>query len=145
MSKILRRRETKRNYYLKNKEKVKEIQREQYQVDVENTTSNKEKLNSLRRERYNLNTENRDKKVAYYLENKEILNQKKKERYFKTQNSRSDYIPRPSNHKPIKSWKSPELIRNFLESIKQELGISEYTDWYRVSRSLVDKFGGKKY
>jgi hypothetical protein len=42
----------------------------------------------------------------------------------------------------IKSWKSPELVREFFESIAEQLNISSHPDWYRISYDQIRNLGG---
>src|SRR5689334_9639565 len=44
--------------------------------------------------------------------------------------------------KVLKSWKTPEVVRDYFESIKSKLHISHYTDWYRISRTQIMELGG---
>ena len=44
--------------------------------------------------------------------------------------------------KVLKSWKTPELVRDYFESIKAKLHISHYSGWYRISRTQIRDLGG---
>jgi hypothetical protein len=43
---------------------------------------------------------------------------------------------------PKKSWKTPEEVRQFLESIAKKLQVTESSDWYRVGVDQMKQLGG---
>jgi hypothetical protein len=89
----------------------------------------------------------------YYLENKDVLREWHREYNNRNKTSRQEYfrkyyvrsLENPNNYSPrydIKSWKSPEIVREYFESIASLLGVVTHTDWYRVSRPQVGELGG---
>lgn len=97
-----------------------------------------------RRWNYNFhkgNSESR-KKIhrEYYSSKKETLNEQCRLNYSFTRPLLEQYHPHPN---PNHSWKSPELVREYFESLGKQLRIAHFTDWYRISRSQVGLLGGK--
>jgi hypothetical protein len=111
----------KRENYFRNKSKVSQHQRDykrQYRI----------------RKKDHVTETNRE----YYARNKERATQD----YLDTKSNPDDYFPRAS---PAKSWKSPELVREYFESIASDLKVSISTDWYRISRPQIVSLGGMFY
>jgi hypothetical protein len=125
------RRAYQREYYIRNigKEKNRKESENAKQYPREYTDRNKEKKqdydHSISQEKYARTKDTiRDYSLRYYLQNR---------------TSSDIYSPRD---KAVKSWKTPELVREYFESIRGKLLITNYTDWYRISQTQLAKLGG---
>jgi hypothetical protein len=107
-----------RQFYLRNKDNVK-LATNQYYV------RNKNNLKQSMRE--------------YYSLNKLALNRSMREHYIRSKQNPDLYSPRVNS---LKSWKTPEDVREYFESVAKELLISDHTDWYRVSNAQISGYGG---
>jgi hypothetical protein len=151
-------RERKRLYYLRNKDSIGDSNREKYVGD-----SNLKDYGVRRKEsrsQYVRNYGMRNKLSRsqylrdYYIRNKDIISELKRDNYTRNKRNfreyrRQHYIRSkefPELYSPrditIKSWKTPELVRDFFDAIGKKLSISNYTDWYRVSRPQILYLGG---
>jgi hypothetical protein len=106
------------DYYLRNKKLKQEYFRDYY-------IRNKSTISDYRRQYYTSNKRSvREANRKNYIRNKEHP-----ELYFRRENA-------------SKSWKTPELVREYFESISKALSITDYTDWYRISFPQVGNLGG---
>jgi hypothetical protein len=136
------------DYYIRNKDERRESMRDYYrrngdrrkEYDHAYCVRKKDKIRDYYRA-YNIrNTaEVKQSKRDYYLRNKDDILKAKRGYYLRTMESPETYSPRNA---AFKSWKSPELVREFFDAIGRQLSISHHTDWYRVSRPQVVKLGG---
>jgi hypothetical protein len=138
-------RESKRQYRIKNKDKMqgyydqykdslKEYHR-QYQI------RNRNKVNESNREYYFRNGDKRrEESRQYNFRNKDM--RKERQFYSRSHQNPDSYLPRRIE---VKSWKTPELVREYFESIAKQLHVTDYTDWYRISRPLIDNLGGMPF
>lgn len=90
---------------------------------------------------------NRDKKKDYYR-SYHLQNQGRKREYFQkycrqNEDKVKDYRVEKCASSSLKSWRTPELVRSYLVSVAQELRISSYDDWYRISRPQLALIGGR--
>jgi hypothetical protein len=111
------RRQYLREYYHRNDEDIKEGSRRFHHRNKENIS---------------------DRKRAYYSRNKDAWQVNNHWHHIQNRTSSGVYSPR----KPKKSWNIPELVRSYFESIKGQLLIVNYTDWYRISYAQIAKLGG---
>jgi hypothetical protein len=132
--------ESNRQHYLQNKDKVSELNRK-YRV------ANKEKLREAKDyheelERHCL-LENKAKKREYDRRyrrlNKDKLRESKRNYRLQSLENPETYTPRTM---ACKSWKTPASVREYFESISQQLHVAEHTDWYRISRVQIYGLGG---
>jgi hypothetical protein len=135
-----------RDYYHENKKKRIESRREYdrayYSANKAAKVSYHREYKNRREEKmkeyfrdYDRNVRNKDTKRDFHLRNKERIINNRREHYY----SQKDINSLPEANK---SWKSPELIREYFESIKGTLLIANHTDWYRISRAQLAKLGG---
>lgn len=123
--------ESDRQYYLRNKAKLVERARqyrnrgENIQKDRDYRFRNKAKIEEQRR--------------YYYRQNKARITEKMLLFYLRRHKNPSAYSPRII---PYKSWKTPEIVRAFFESVATRLHVSTPSDWYRVSRAQMAALGG---
>lgn len=105
-----------------------------------------DKSNKENRKDYNLN---------YNIRNKEHKREGWREYYklqvdSKKKYNRNYYIRKKiatrccSNYSPrdVHSWKSREEVRSFFDAIAPGLGVSKFSDWYRIARFQIDDQGG---
>lgn len=122
-----------RRYRTENKDKLNELQRHYFD-------QYKDKQNDY--QRY-YRAQNKDKSVAmqrqYYVLKQHERRLSRRMRYIRQHAKRDAYQPRNG---ATKSWKTPELVREYLDSIAERLAISTFTDWYRVSREQILALGG---
>jgi hypothetical protein len=123
--KLLEKKDYNRDFYLRNQDNIRDAKRAYY---VQKKDDKKEYnrfyyLRSKAKRRRPLDF-NREYQQNYYIQNKE--------------NSEL-YTPRESL---LKSWKSPELVREYFDSIATQLHISNHSDWYRISRLQIGDLGG---
>jgi hypothetical protein len=114
---------------------------------------NKDKKKEYDRE-YNLRYRNVEYHRQYYLRNRDSKKDATREYEMrhkdKIRDSKRRYRirnhPNPETYHPrdiqSKSWKSPDLVREFFNSIANQLHISNYNDWYRVSMSQIQSLEG---
>jgi hypothetical protein len=126
------RNELKRDYdrfhYTQNDTNIRKSQREY-------ATRNQDNLNESGKDHYSRNKENmREIRSEYNSRNEDT----RRAYYVGHRSSTGVYAARLSS----KSWKTPELVRAYFDSIKGTLLIADYTDWYRVSRTQIAKHGG---
>lgn len=84
----------------------------------------------------------------YYLQNAD------KNADYRAQNDRTDYLQQyslgkkefnRSAHGYLRtnlSWKTPDLVREYFESVASQLNISTIGDWYRISKKQLDQYKG---
>jgi hypothetical protein len=82
---------------------------------------------------------NRDSKCEFYVQNRANLRETQRSYYVRNPENPATYSPRSV---VIKSWKTPESVREYFDSIAEQLHISDYVDWYRVSRAQIASLGG---
>jgi hypothetical protein len=121
-----------REYYDQNKDSRKDTVREYHH-------RNKENISESGRAYYSRNKDNsQDVHRGYRHRNKETLRDRKLAYYLQHRTSSHVYSPRKSRA----SWRTQESVRAYFDSIKGQLLIVNYTDWYRISRSQITKLGG---
>jgi hypothetical protein len=126
-----------RQYLLHNKDKIKEV-KQQYRQLHKDRVRESDRLYRL---------ENRDKikeskrlsDTLYRIRNKDKLRETMREKYLQNHKTPNSYIPRGA---VLKSWKSPNSVRKYFDSIGKELHVSNYEDWYRISRVQIRDLGG---
>jgi hypothetical protein len=111
-------RDSKRLYTLRNRNEKKEYNR-QYEL------KNKDKI--------------RTTKCEYRLENSNRLREYQLRYRLRNHKNPESYVPRNIVRK---SWKSPESVREYFESVAKRLFISAHTDWYRISSDQIRELGG---
>jgi hypothetical protein len=111
-------RESSRNYYIRNKDEKLEYTREYY-------NRNKVDIKQSKHDHY---LRNKDKKGTYH-----------QQQYVANKDDPNLYSPREL---PTKSWKTPQQVRDYFDSIAQHLCISSHIDWYRISRLQVGALRG---
>jgi hypothetical protein len=104
-----------RQYYLRYQSHIRQSNREYY-----NDNKNSRKI-------YERN---------YYIRNKDIMKGYYRDYYIKNKENPGPYI------RHNKSWKTPELVRKYFDSIAHLLSVSSYMDWYRISRAQIRQLGG---
>lgn len=119
-----------RHYYLQNEDKKKLYDRRYY-------AQHEDKKKEYARQRYLLNE---DKAKEYYLLNKNHVKEVTRRYRLLNHKSPETYLPRAS---PTRSWKSPENVREYFDSIAKQLHITSHSDWYRVSVVQLAQLGGK--
>lgn len=85
----------------------------------------------------------------YRSQNRELLRERQRQHYIKKQDTTRNYLPRKKYVVLLftvihvsKSWKNQEKVREFLESVKEQLHITDRCDWYRISRVQICEVGG---
>jgi hypothetical protein len=79
---------------------------------------------------------------AYYLKNKNSIIAKQRELYIlKKKKENENYIHSPRKE-TLYSWKNRESTRKYFETASKLLHISDFSDWYRISRSQIQQTGG---
>jgi hypothetical protein len=113
---------------------------------------------------YSSLSRNKDNKREYYIRNKDFKSRYDSEYYIRNTNDKREsshryYIRNKDNRKKynreyylrrrevrrsneMKSWKSPEVVREYFESIVNRLSVSNFSDWYRISRAQIGILGG---
>lgn len=81
----------------------------------------------------------RESKRQYYFRNKDRIGESLQQYYVRTHKTPDIYLRRNDF---LKSWKSPELVRDYFSSVAGQLQISKHSDWYRVSRGQLCELGG---
>jgi hypothetical protein len=132
-------REYKRNYYNQNKDNTVESKRE---YDRLYSKANKDSMRAYIRK---YNTRNKDK-LKYSIREYVHRNKENIRDYIGEYHNGNCLFRTDSNNYPRKtsrkSWKTPEVVRDYFESMKRQLLIVNYTDWYRISRTQLVKLGG---
>jgi hypothetical protein len=112
----------------------KKLYNEQYHLQ-----HNDKEIESKRRYRL----ENKDRKREYFRRynylNKDKIRDSNRQYRVEHHSNPEIYLPRNIESK---SWKSPELVREYFESIAKQLNISNFSDWYRISRMQVIELEG---
>jgi hypothetical protein len=150
-------RERKRLYYLRNKDKLVESNRKYYVGSQDNGRVKASRTKDAR-SHYLREYAKRNSRAQYlrdyYLQNKDTITECKSQNYKRNQANyreyrRQHYIRNKEYPEkyfrreiPIKSWKTPESVRTYLDSIANALMLYSHTDWYRVSRPQMALFGG---
>lgn len=122
-----------RVYGFLNKDKKKEYDRLYH-------SEHKTKIEEMTREFRLRNKELKvDSNRRYNAENRDKI--RESNRHYRIENhfNPGTYLPRDSESR---SWKTPELVRDYFEAIAKRLHVSEHTDWYRISRATIGKEGG---
>jgi hypothetical protein len=137
-----------RQYRLKNEHKLKDAYDEYYLLNKDRISEamrdyglqNMDKKRDYDR-RYNLQTKDKKKEShrQYRKQNQDKIRELKREYHRDNHDSPASYYPRQALNK---SWKSPELVREYFESIAQQLHISDFSDWYRISRGQIKSLDG---
>jgi hypothetical protein len=83
---------------------------------------------------------NHDNKRKEYLRQYELENMEM--RAFLRKERREAKVSSRATVSVGRTLKSPALIREFFESLRAQLHISNYTDWYRISRPQIYQLGG---
>jgi hypothetical protein len=140
-----------RLYYLQNEDKKKDSAQRYYSQNEER------KKNSNRR--YRLENEDKSKDYSrkysaeneskmkeylrgYNLQHKDLARESNRQYRIRTHDHPETYLPRVTTTTTLKSWKTPELVREYFDSIAGRLQIANSTDWYRVSRAQIRSLGG---
>lgn len=127
------RRESQQRYNDRNRDKINESKRKYY-------ATNKDFAKESNRDYY---LKNKDKKREYDHEyrllNKPKIRDSKRRNYLRKLENSDSYR---SLNSESKSWKTPETVRSYFDSIAGQLSISDPTDWYRISRVQIRDFGG---
>lgn len=108
-----------RQYYLQTEEKKKDSARRYY-------AQNEDREKALKR--------------GYRLENGDKRREYGREYHVRKLQNPETYVPRSTANK---SWKTPELVRAFFDSIAKQLHILEPSDWYRISNYQIIALGGQ--
>lgn len=126
------------DYYFRHKDKVRLSKQRYY-------TRNKDGIRGAQRNYY---AQNKDNSREYYLRNKTNILESKRRYYLRKKSE--DALDSSAAHLPYLvrltenlSWKTPEAVREYFDSVAKQLNISHYTDWYRISRPQILSFGGK--
>jgi hypothetical protein len=148
-------RERKRNYRIENKDmlrayalrnlnKTREYERE-YRLRNKDKLDDYESLyrslNKSKKRDYDVRNKRQIEASTrqYYLRNKDRIKDSSRENYIRQHVHPAVYSPRQAS---FKSWKSAATVREYFESISNELSISHFSDWYRVSNLQIRYFGG---
>jgi hypothetical protein len=129
-----------REYYRRNKDSMKESMREYhrtYYFQHKNHTG--EDVYQFQRERIcnELRKRNREEaNRAYYLRNKD--KNRERESYIRAVKKSAGSTRLMGR----RSLKTPALVRDYIEALGKQLHISDYTDWYRISRTQITNVGG---
>jgi hypothetical protein len=134
--------ESKSSYYLRNLEIKREYasHKDPKWRDRDNGPRNKKKDREYVRQ-YLVRTKDQKRVYdrQYRLDNKDKARDYSRLKYLRNHGNPASYNPR---HAALKSWRAPELVREYFESIAKQLQISDYTDWYRISRLQIYDLGG---
>jgi hypothetical protein len=120
------------NYYFRHKDKIRLSKRDYY-------IRNRDDIRESHRKYY---VENKDNLKDYYLRNKDSTRESKRRYYIRKKENPETYLSYLARETENKSWKSPELVREYFESVANQLHISDYSDWYRISRPQMLFYGG---
>jgi hypothetical protein len=158
--------EAKQQYYLSNLDKIRKARREHYLRKKSTTTSdNLSKLDDANREskaRYRMNNKEMEREYCrrydleneairkvyhrrYHARNGEVLREHRRENYVRLHGGDSHHLRPPETIATSvlkRSWNCPSSVREFFESLNNELHISTFSDWYRISRSQMYYLGG---
>lgn len=130
--------ETVANYALQNKDKLKEYYRLNY-------SRNNDRMNESST-RYCLQNKDRMKELwmQYYLRNKDKRKDSSMEYNRQTMDKRKEYrrLRFVSRRKIYQSWDTPEKARQYFDSIALKLNITNFADWYRISRDQISSVRG---
>lgn len=133
-------REYDRRYYLLNKDKKGSLVK-QYHL------RNKDKISAAKRDYYILNKSDLAKaNRSYHARNADRVRELKREFYVRHRDhdNLAAYHPRTVDQLRLRSWRTPEQVREFFDSIAPRLQIAHHADWYRVSRELICELGGMR-
>jgi hypothetical protein len=137
-----------RRYHLQNKHKRFESNR---QYDLDNADRKREYDREYHRRHKAKISES---KRLYYVQNQDLLqeltrrySQQHKDKIrdvnrqhrVRNHSNPEAYLPRNIESK---SWKSPDLVREYFESITHQLHISNFSDWYRISTEQLKDLEG---
>jgi hypothetical protein len=152
-----------RQYYVQNDDSVREAKR-RYRLRTEDTTKeyfhqyyleNHANKKDYARQYFLLNKEkkresNRQYDALNHVQRKEYLRQYQLRNKNKMKESsdryryRANMNPNTFRRAPLKSWKSPEIVREYFDSIAVQFHIATYTDWYRISSIQIRHLGGMR-
>jgi hypothetical protein len=122
-----------RQYRSQSKEKKKEHYR-QYNIE------NKSAIRESKRQYFRENEERKKEHYRQYrLFNKDKIRDSKRLYHFRRHANPESYLPRSTSNK---SWRDSENVRKYFDSIAEQLRISIYSDWYRISRFQVKDLEG---
>lgn len=115
-----------RQYYLQNKDKNTELR-------ISGEMGDYQRGYSLR---------NNEKTAEYRKRSKDwkVANRQYYRQY--SRGKREYYQLYRGNQKSNLSWKTPDLVRSYFDSIAARLNISNFADWYRISKKQMDQYGG---
>jgi hypothetical protein len=102
-------------------------------------TRNKGRSELIRHYRLGNKSNIRESQRKYRGRNKDRVRETLQDYYLRHHDNPEIYLPRNNE---AKSWKTPELARDYFESIAKQLAISTHSDWYRISRDQVRNLGG---
>jgi hypothetical protein len=127
------RRDYSRDYLLRKSDDLKEKNHQFY-------IRNKDNIKEKSRNYYVGNkVDRKDYDHKYYVRNRDNWREWNRKYYFQSIEFPETYVSRDAANK---SWKSPELVREYFESIGKKLGISIHADWYLISRFQLVNLGG---
>jgi hypothetical protein len=142
-----------RQYYLQTKDKRRNSKHEYY-LRFRDRNQEKMKVSDNRYQPLNKNgydrlyysqksDKRRDTKRVYdrlyRAQNKDKIKESFRAKYILNRENPDAYLPRISE---FYSWKSPELVRQYFDSISKQLLINDHNDWYRISRAQIRNIGG---
>jgi hypothetical protein len=109
------------------------------QYQREYRVRNRDKLQEWNREYNNTKECSLESKREYNFRNKD-----RRRKYYLDYYIRKNYNPESylARNDLFKSWRTPELVRKYFDSIAEQLHIADYYDWYRISRSQLRNLGG---
>jgi hypothetical protein len=126
-----------RQYFLNNKPAITEKQR-QYRI------ANKELLGERHRQ-YRTKFQERLQRQCreYRLKNKEVLRKKGQAYRLRIKIALKErLLSEGKGFRELQSWKTPEKVIDFLESVAKEHQLKSPSDWYRISTLQIQKMGG---
>jgi hypothetical protein len=147
-------REYGRSYKMQNINKMRDSHRDYYQQNKDNRKeSNRDYIHGYYVKNINKNSgSQREYYHHYYHENKKLDKISEQNRDYSQRNKEKmretirEYHHRDSDIKSLRKsrnyWNTPELVREYFESIKGQLLIANHTDWHRISRAQIMKMGG---
>jgi hypothetical protein len=136
--------ESKKDYYLKNTDKInsQKVYSTKKQVIIkEYCEKNRDKIKESQRDFFMKN----DYSKKYEIKNLDKIKERKKE-YYKNKikdKVREIRTQKNPNYIPYYSWKSREQSRKNFDSIASLLHITDLSDWYRISSNQIQQLGGK--
>lgn len=134
----------KRIYYIRNKDTIREYNREYFSLNKgkerlnkrEYYIQNKDQIRGSQRKYY---LKKRQEACLYHSDYRHRNVEKVRKYYIETKTNPTDYSPRLC---VAKSWRTPETVREYFESVADPLRVSSLSDWYRISRPQVAERAG---